>query len=254
MRTILCALASLLIALPAAAQPTAVVLEQGRAFEQAFDYQHAYSAYRTAARADTTTYELWWRLAKVAGDRGQRFDFDEKKAEAEAAYREALAASRRAVHLSPAGWEGHSGLAANIGRMALFEGGKAKIEMSREVKAEAERALALNPKDDRAMHVLGRWNREIARLNVFEKTAAKVAFGGVPEGASMNDAVTWLEKAVAADPDYANHRLELGRTYLALGLKDKAREQLEAAIKCPQKSAFDDEYRSDAQILLRKTH
>jgi hypothetical protein len=82
--------------------------------------------------------------------------------------------------------------------MALFEGGKAKIEMSREVKAEAERALALNPKDDRAMHVLGRWNREIARLNVFEKTAAKVAFGGVPEGASMNDAVTWLEKAVAA--------------------------------------------------------
>jgi hypothetical protein len=79
-RTILCALASLLIALPAAAQPTAVALEQGRAFEQAFDYQHAYSAYRAAARADTTTYELWWRLAKVAGDRGQRFAFDEKKA------------------------------------------------------------------------------------------------------------------------------------------------------------------------------
>lgn len=253
MRTILCALASLLIALPAAAD-TASALQQGRAFEQAFDYEHAYSAYRPAARTDTTTYELWWRLAKAAGDRGQRFDFDEKKPEAEAAYREAVAASRRAVRLKPGGWEGHSGLAANVGRLALFEGGKSKIEMAHEVKAEAERALALNPEDDRAMHVLGRWHRGIAQLNVLEKTAAKVAYGGVPEGASMNDAVTWLEKAVAQDPDYANHRLELGRTYLALGLKDKAREQLEVAIKCPPKGPFDDEYRSEAQILLRKTH
>ena len=254
MRTILCALALLFIPLASMAQPTAAALEQGRAFEQAFDYEHAYAAYRAAARTDTTTYELWWRLAKAAGERGQRFTFDEKKAEAEAAYREALAASRRAVRLDPRGWEGHSGLAANVGRMALFEGGKAKIEMSKEVKAEAERALALNPKDDRAMHVLARWNRGIVQLNVFEKTAAKVVYGGLPEGASMNNAVTWFEKAIAVAPDYANHRLELGRTYLALDLKDKAREQLEVAIKCPPRSAFDDEYRSEAQILLRKTH
>ena len=253
MRIILCAVALLLVALPAAAD-TAAALTQGRAFEQAFDYERAYSAYRAAALKDTTTYELWWRLAKVAGDRGQRFAFDEKKPEAEAAYREAVGASRRAVRLNAAGWEGHSGLAANVGRMAVFEGGKSKIELAHEVKAEAERALALNPRDDRSMHVLGRWHREIARLSVFEKAAAKLVYGGVPEGASMNDAVTWLEKAVARDPDYANHRLELGRTYLDLGLKDKAREQLEVAIQCPQMSAFDDEYRSEAQILLRKTH
>ena len=254
MRTILCALALCVLAPSARAQGTAAALDQGRAYEQTFDYEHAYTAYRAAARTDTTTYELWWRLAKAAGDRGQRFTFDEKKPEAEAAYREALAASRRAVRLNPNGFEGHSGLAANVGRMALFEGGKTKIEMSKEVKSEADKALALNPRDDRAMHVLARWNRGIAQLNLFEKTAAKVVYGGVPEGASMNNSVTWFEKAIAIDPDYANHRLELGRTYLALGLKDKAREQLEAAVKCPVKSAFDDEYRSDAQVLLRKTH
>lgn len=244
----------LVLAVPALAQTTADALARGQQLEQAFDYQAAYGAYRAAAKSDTTTYALWVRLAKVAGDRGQRFQLDEKKPEAEAAFAEAVVASRRAVRLDPKGWEAHSGLAANLGRLALFEGGKKRIEMSREVKAEADRALSLNPRDDRAMHVLARWNRGLAELNTFEKTAAKVVYGGLPEGATMNNAVSWFEKAIAVDPDYLNHHLELGRTYLALKLPDKAREQLELALKCPKKSPFDDEYRADAQVLLRKAH
>jgi tetratricopeptide (TPR) repeat protein len=233
---------------------TRAALERGRALEAAFDYQGAYTAYRAAALHDTTTYELWWRLAKVASDRGQRFEFDEQKSRAEAAYAEAVSASRRAVRLDPEGWEGHAELAANLGRDALFEGGKTRIQLSKEVKVEADRAIALNPRADRAYHVLARWNRGIAQLSFIEKAAAKVIYGGVPEGASMNNAVTLFEKAIAIDPNYANHRLELGRTYLALGLKDKAREQLERAIASPHTSPFDAEYKSEAQILLRKTH
>lgn len=233
---------------------TGAALEQGRLLEAAFDYQRAYATYRAAALHDTTTYELWWRLAKTAGDRGQRFEFDEQKPRAEAAYAEAVTAARRAVRIRPEAWEGHAQLAATLGRSALFEGGKTRIRLSKEVKAEADRAIALNPRADLAYHVLARWNRAIAQLSFIEKTAAKVIYGGVPEGASMNNAVTLFEKAIAIDPNYANHRLELGRTYLALGLKDKAREQLERAIDSPRKSPFDAEYKSEAQILLRKTH
>jgi len=229
-------------------------LEQGRLLEGAFDYQRAYATYRAAALRDTTTYELWWRLAKTASDRGQRFEFDEQKPQAEAAYAEAVSAARRATRLGPDRWEGHAYLASSLGRYALFEGGKARIRISKEVKAEADRTIALNPRADLAYHVLARWNRGIAQLSFFEKTAAKVIYGGVPEGASMNNAVTLFERSIAIDPNYANHRLELGRTYLALGLKDKAREQLERAIASPTKSPFDAEYKSEAQILLRKTH
>ena len=254
MRTLLLIALFAMFAVPSSAESTAEAVARGQQLEQAFDFQGAYDVYRAAARADTTTYALWVRLAKVAGDRGQRFQLDEKKAEAEAAYAEAVAASRRAVRIDPRGWEGHSGLAANLGRLALFEGSKTKLRMSREVKAEADKALQLNPRDDRAMHVLARWNRGIAELNVFEKTAAKVVYGGVPEGATMNNAVSWFEKAIAVEPDYLNHHLELGRTDLALKLGDKAREQLEAALGCPKKSPFDDDYRADAQVLLRKAH
>jgi tetratricopeptide (TPR) repeat protein len=253
MRWIVLALATCFLA-PVARADTLEALEKGRARERVFDFEGAYRSYRAAAQADTTTYELWWRLAKVAGDRGQRFEFDGQKPEAEAAYAEAVRASRRAVRLAPEGWEGHSGLAANLGRYALFEGGKKRIAFSREVKAEADRALVLNPDDDRSDHVLARWNRTLARLNFLERAAAKVVYGGLPEGASMNHAVTLFEKAIALAPGSANHRLELGRTYLQLGLKDKAREQLDVAIAAPVTSAFDDEYKSEARLLLRQTH
>lgn len=233
---------------------TATALAQGKAFERDYDFQRAWAAYRAAARSDSTSYELWWRLAKTASDRGQRFEYDQQKAKAEAAYAEAVSASRRAALLEPDGWQGHAGLAANLGRLALFEGGKARIRLAREVRQEADRALLLNPGDDRSWHVLARWNRTLAQLSFIERTAAKLVYGGVPEGASMNDAVTDFEQAIALEPRSANHHLELGRTYLALGLKDKARAELEASIASPRTSAFDEEYRSEARLLLRKAH
>jgi tetratricopeptide (TPR) repeat protein len=158
------------------------------------------------------------------------------------------------VALDSLAWEGHFELASTLGRYALFQGGKTKIRLSREVKLEADKAVAINPRCDRAYHVLARWNRGIAELNFFEKAGATVVYGGLPEGATMNNAVTLFEKAIAINPDYANHHLELGRTYLALGLKDKAREQLTRALECPRLSPFDPEYKADAQVLLRKTH
>ena len=229
-------------------------LESGKAAERAFDFEAAHGIYLAAVAKDSTSYELWWRLAHTAGDRGARAEFDHDKPRAEAAYAEAMHAARKATSLDPGAWEGHFELASSLGRYALFQGGKTKIALSKEVKVEADRAVAINPKADRPYHVLARWNRGIAELSFFEKTAAKVIYGGVPEGATMNNAVTLFEKAIELNPDHANHHLELGRTYLALGLKDKARAQLERAIECPQMSPFDPEYKADAQVLLRQTH
>jgi tetratricopeptide (TPR) repeat protein len=251
------AILALISTLSFAAPPSPAVqaaLDSGKAAEQAFDFEAAHTAYRAGVAKDSTSYELWWRLAHTAGDRGARAEYDHDKPKAEAAYAEAMKAAKKATALEPAGWEGHFELASSVGRYALFQGGKTKIELSKEVKAEADRAIALNPKADRAYHVLARWNRAIAQLSFIEKTAAKMVYGGLPEGATMNNAVTYFEKAIELNPGYANHHLELGRTYLALGLKDKARAELQRAIDCPQMSPFDPEYKADAQVLLRQAH
>jgi tetratricopeptide (TPR) repeat protein len=231
---------------------TASALAAGNAAAAAFDIEGAVKAYRGGVDRDSTSSELWWRLARSYTDRGARAEYDGKKDRAEAAYADAVHAARKATALAPDGPNGHLELAVALGRLALFRGGSDKIRFAKEVKAEADRAVGLDPNLDRAYHVLARWNRGIAELSFFEKAGANTIYGGLPKGASMNNAVTLFEKAIALAPDYANHHVELGRTYEKLGLKDKARAEYELALACPRKSVFDPEYKTEAQRLLSK--
>ena len=250
-------LTTVLVALALLAPPshatTAQAIADGDALQQKFDFEGALAAYRAGVAEDSTSYDLWWRLARAYTDRGARAAFDKQKDRAEVSYGEAVAAGRRAVVLGSEKPEGHLELAVALGRLALFRGGKAKIRLSKEIKSEVDRALVLDPKLDRAEHVLGRWNRGIAELSFFEKAAANTILGGLPKGATMENAVTHFEKAIELNPDYANHHLELGRTLLKLGLKAKAREQFEKALACPPRTPFDAEYKAEAQQLMAKT-
>ncbi|MGH7725721.1 MAG: tetratricopeptide repeat protein [Candidatus Eiseniibacteriota bacterium] len=217
-----------------------------------FDFEGSLKQYQAGLAADSASYDLWWRTARSLVDRGARAEYDKRKPDAQTAFTQAVRAARKATALSPDGWEGHEMLALSLGRLALFQGGKEKIRISKEVKAEVDRSIGLNPNADRSYHILARWNRGITTLSFFEKAAAKVVYGGVPKGATLENAVTYLEKAVEINPRNANHHLELGKTYLELDLNAKAREQFEKALACPQTSPFDKEYKEEAQSLLSK--
>jgi len=111
----------------------------------------------------------------------------------------------------------------------------------------------LNPQSARAYHVRAIWNRELASLNFVERMAANTVLGGVPKGASMENAVHDLERAVALDPGNINHHLELGRTWLQLDRKDDARRELERAVAlAPGATARDPHYQQEARALLAR--
>jgi tetratricopeptide (TPR) repeat protein len=215
------------------------------------DFEAALAAWRPALDADSSSYALLYRLARATTDRGTSARFDGDKAKAVAAFDQGAAAARRATTLEPGRPEGHLELAVALGSVALYKGGKSKLRLAHEVKAEVDRALALDSRLDRAHHVLARWHREVAGLSFFERNAAKL-FGGVPKGASMDAAVTEFERAITLAPNFANHHLELGRTYLELKLRAKAREEFNKALECPVKSPFDADYKAEARMLLRK--
>ncbi len=97
------------------------------------------------------------------------------------------------------------------------------------MKAEADRTLELDPMEDFAYHVLGRWNYAIATLNPILKLMAKFVYGGLPE-ASLEEAVKDYQKAIELAPQRVIHHHELARVYVALGEMDAARKEWETEL------------------------
>jgi tetratricopeptide (TPR) repeat protein len=198
-----------------------------RAFAR-FDNQGAWEAYSKVVALDSSHYHGLWKLVRAYVDVG----YGAKGARQEQYYFTAARLARRCVALYPDSVESHFFLAVALGRTALKVGGKKKIALSKEIKQEAERTLALDPKHDGAMHVLGRWNYELANLNWMLRAFAKVLYGGVPPGGN-EEAKAWFEKALAIEPNSPAHRLWLGETLIQLKRYEEARAHLQACINLP---------------------
>jgi tetratricopeptide (TPR) repeat protein len=196
--------------------------------------------------ADVT---LLCRLARVESELAE-------DAKGEARRQLAMAAvghARGAVKSAPEDAQAHVWLAASLGRQALQEGPKTRLALSREIKAEADRAIAIDPGIGRAWHVRALWNRGVASLNAFERAVANTVLGGVPKGASMENAVSDLRRAIELEPRYLNHHLELARTYLMMKRKAEARPHLEQVLALPPETSLrDPQYQAAARELLAK--
>ena len=211
---------------------------------KASDARNDYLAVLTAHPGDFATL---CRLARVESELSEDAKGDEQRALSAAAVDHA----RAAIKAAPDSADGHAWLAASLGRQALREGPKTRLALSREVKSEVDRALAIDPALARAYHVRAMWNRKIASLNTLERAVAGTVLGGVPPGASMDNAVADFRKAVELEPAYVNHRLELGRTYVQLKSWSAARVELEKAVSLPPTSSLRDaHYQAEARELL----
>ena len=240
----------LLIAASTLAQAgSADKLPSGDAALARFALDAALTAYRAAQQAAPGSYEATWKLARALADKST---LTKERAEQKKLILEAEQLARAAVRLQPADSKGHAYLAISVGKLALFEGGKRKVELSKEVKTEAEQAIALNPKEDLAYHTLAIWHREMVGLNFFLRTFAELFYGKFPP-ASLDTAQANLQQAVALAPTVVAHRVELGLTLIVAGKRAEAREQLDKALALPKAWVTDEYYRDLAQRNYRRT-
>lgn len=213
-----------------------------------FDLPAAIAAYRQATAVTPTSYEATWKLARALCDQGT---LTTRLADQKPLYREAEALARAAVRLQETDARGHTTLAVAVGKLALFEGGKRKVQLSKEVKTAAARALELDPRDDLAYHVLGIWNRELSELNWVLKKFAEMLYGRFPP-ATMENAVAYLKQAADLAPHVIPHRVELGITYVHLGNWKQAEAELAHALAMPKAWVTDDHYKRVAKDHLEK--
>src|SRR2546426_1040684 len=163
-------LAALPTARPASAAPdtAAEQIARGDQLYAQAKLGEARDAYQAALKAAPNHFVALYRLAQVESELGE----DAKGEERARLVAAAVEHARAAVSAAPESAQGHVWLAATLGRQALKEGPKKRLALSREIKAEADRALQIDPTLARAYHVRAIWNRKVASLSVIERMAA----------------------------------------------------------------------------------
>ena len=239
------ALAALLLLAPAAAPAAQDAAAVGDARMEAFDTAGAAAAYRDGLARDSTSVALLWRLSRALSNRA--IETSGRSGDA-ALHREAVGLARRAVELGPRTARAHSTLAGAVGRLAMFEGGRRKVELAREVRRSAERAIALDPEEFAGYTILGIWHREIATLNPLLRGVARAVFGGLPD-ASLADSRHNLERAVELAPWAITPRVELAKTFLEMDREREARAQLDAAHRLRPLEGLDRQKLAEARAL-----
>ncbi len=231
------------------AQEVDSLIQLGDLAYEKFDNQSALDYYQKAWKQDPQNYVIAWKLSRAYVDVGETLKDKDKRKEY---FKKAEEFARKAVELNPSGAKGHLYLSIALGRVALDAGAKERIRLSKEIKAEVDKALELDPNDDIAWHVLGRWHRKLATLNWIERNFANMFLGGVPKEASVEKAAECFKKAIELNPGHINHHLELAITYEKLGKKDLAIEEYKKVLELPKKDADDDKYKKIAQEKLKK--
>jgi len=221
---------------------------EGDVYRDAFNTEMALQSYLNANKEDTSNVTYVWKIVREYTDMGF---FADSKDETKAHYANAEKWARGCVSMFPENAHCHLYLSVAVGRVALFSGGKKKVNLSKEVKEEALKSIELNPNLDGSYHVLGRWNREVANLSWFLRAAAKIIYGGLPS-ASNEDAIINFDKAIDLRPDRMLHYYELGITYKELGEKAKAKEAFEKCLSMDVTERQDTGRQENSEKFLKK--
>jgi tetratricopeptide (TPR) repeat protein len=144
----------------------------------------------------------------------------------------ALDYANRAAALAPNDSEAQLSIAISYGKMLPLMGVKEQMEASRRIKETADRAIRIDPNNDLAWHVLGRWHRVLSDVSMLKRSVASLAYGRLPQ-TTTEEAVKCFEKAIEINPNRLIHYVELGRAYAQMKRDAEARRSIEKGLAMP---------------------
>ncbi|GAB5518742.1 MAG: hypothetical protein RhofKO_09930 [Rhodothermales bacterium] len=244
-------LAPLQVAPAQEADAFAQALERGDAAYATFDNAGALEAYTDAYRLSATDFEVLSRMARTYGDLAQDYLANNQRGTAKETFETAIRYADELMQHHPERAEAYFFQAATRGNLALFAGGKKKVEIGRDVEANIQRALDIKPDYALAYLAYGMFKREVADLSWVQRNVAKLLFGDVPSG-SKDEAADLLQQAVQHDPSLTRAHFELAITLEQLGRKQAAIEAMQAALALPDLTREDQRNRERGAVLLNR--
>lgn len=227
---------ALLVHASSGAESVDDLVGKGKAFEQKFQANDALPLYLAAEKLEPKNPELLVRIARQY--RWLMTDASAKEEKLRLGHL-ALDYSVRAAAAGPQDSDAQLAAAITLGKMLPDLPAKEQIAASPRIKESADKALQLDPKNDTAWHVLGRWNRVLADVNIVKRALASVLYGNLPKG-SNEEAERDIKKAIELNPNRLINYIELGRIYAQMGRKEEAREFINKGLAMPDTEKKDD--------------
>ena len=232
----------------ARAETADALIAKGDAFDERLNASEALKFFLPAEKLEPNNAELLVRIARQY--RHLMSDTSSKKEKLRLG-NISLEFAQRAATLAPKDAEAQLSPAISYGKMLPYMGSKEQVAASPKIKEAVDRTLQLNPKNDNAWHILGRWNRVLADINPVKRMLAGALYGNLPV-TTYEAAEKCLLKAIALNPNRIMHHIELGRIYAAMGRKEDARKVVEKGLSMPNKEKDDPEMKTIGQELLKK--
>ncbi len=248
MRISLLFLVLLVIAGPANAQSAAREVSLADRDYAALNSAGALAHYEKALADEPGNFEALWKASRSAIDIGS---YSSNGSSRSGLFTRGEQYARRAIALNAQSPEGHFALARALGKTALSQSARLRVKYATNVRTEALECLKNDPRYAGCLHVMGMWNAEVMRLSGFTRMLARNFLGGKVFGsASWQNAIAYMEKSVAIDPQRIVHHLDLAGVYRDTGDKAKARSELELVLRLPATDVNDGHYKQEAKTQL----
>ncbi|MBI4768557.1 MAG: hypothetical protein HY787_28870 [Deltaproteobacteria bacterium] len=167
-------------------------------------------------------------------------------------FQQAYAQASRIFQLNPERYEAHFVLWAAKANLAEFAGNGEKVKAARELEDHSRFLLKQRSDDPEVWYFLAWWHFKIARVSRTDRFFAALLFGGLPTGASTDQAIKCLQKAIILKPDYSVFHHDLGLFYERTGNPVKAYESYRLATSISPQTPEDYIYIEKARRKLAK--
>ena len=230
------------------AETADALMAKGDVYDKQLKAAEALESYLPAEKLEPKNSDLLLRIARQY--RHLMSDTSDKKEKLRLGHI-SLDYAQRAATLAPKDAEAQLSPAISYGKMLPYMASKEQVDASPKIKEAVDRTLQLNPKNDTAWHILGRWNRVLAEMNPLKRLLAGAIYGQLPV-TTKEEAEKCLLKAIELNPNRLIHYIELGRIYSAMGRKEEARKFIEKGRAMPNKEKDDPEMKAIGEEVLKK--
>ncbi len=221
-------------------------LESADDLHMSGEEQESLKTYEEVLAKDPDNITALWNSSVLHAKIGYRKESEE---EMRPHFKTAVDLAEKAVNSHPDNGYAYYAMAVAMGRMTEVMGPGDKINASRKVKQNVDKATDLIPDFAPVWHLYGVWHSDVANMSGALKAAAGLFSSGIPD-ASNEKAEEYLKKAISMDKDNILFHLDLAKHYLKVDQPEKAKPLLEEIITIEPQMKDDPKYINEAKELL----